>query len=295
MDSLISETKQYLTSNLDNFINLVIKAMIEYYGEEYSDEIVSRVKNTNFIFYVNPKYKLNNKKVKANYKYIKQYHSRLCKEVKNTHNYQIYNQKGIPSVAASFSISMNSISFVQMFNNELHSIEKVVSIPLFFTEDASVIHEMIHAIMSIPVGVIDNHFGYTLKNKFGICSIGDKKSEILEECLTEIEAQRIYQLLGNTDFINKYFPNNKFDCFYNKFIPLVLDFYNKYKEELINARITLNNRGFIDMIGREKYEEFTHFLNDYYNNYDNSEYSFYKHVIDKCVTEMGKSKQLLLK
>ena len=53
---LFSEIQKYIMDNFESYKNEVIKELINYYGEEYRDLIISRVEDTDFIFYINPNF-----------------------------------------------------------------------------------------------------------------------------------------------------------------------------------------------------------------------------------------------
>ena len=120
----------------------------------------------------------------------------------------------------------------------------------------------------------------------------------MEECITEIDARAIYQRLKEkqVSFMDKYYLYDNRKCSYDNFIPSIYDLYKTYRDEIINARMTLNSREFIYSIGKENYLEFILYLGnfyDYFDDLDASDKLFYRQRLQLCVDKM-KDNQLML-
>ncbi|MBQ6284995.1 MAG: hypothetical protein IJK67_01610 [Bacilli bacterium] len=291
--------KDYLKSNFEGFKNVVINELIAYYGEKYKDEIVSRINDTNFIFYINPKKRRikrsHSDRRKENFDEIKEnYRKTRLEAKKNGELFNLYNKK---SAAARFVCPYNETDFTSMYNNGEKEIEKTIFIPLYFVNDEGIIHEMIHAVMSSPLGLIESPDYKILKYKIGLITSGDKGEDLLEECMTQIEALIIYEIIKSKgiSFIDEFYPNKSFECKYDLFIPSVAKFYKDFKEDLVDARITLNLRRFINKIGKENYCKLIQLLREFEENYFDCDRGIFRELISKVINQMGDNKKLVLK
>ncbi len=291
-----SSVQRYISNNFDSFKNEIIKELINYFGEEYKDIIVSRIEDTNFIFYIEPRYneflKFNIKR-KDNYRKLKKEYYRLQREIriKDLENGQVYNSKSLGSVAYK-SIAWNSKTcFTYMYCNGNNELKREIFIPLFYADDRAIIHEMIHSVMSSPLFLLDRNNSCVLKYKFGLCASDDSITDLLEECITEIEAKRIYSNIKKKgiSLIDCLYLYKSSLCFYDNFIPYIIEFYKLFKDDIINARITLNLRQLEHILGNEEYNNFLSLLKDFYDNYYDSEKSFYKLFMKQSIDKMGKN------
>ena len=57
--SFYEELKNYVGNYFENFKSIATEEIVNYYGEQYRDQIVSRINNTSFAFYINYSRKLN--------------------------------------------------------------------------------------------------------------------------------------------------------------------------------------------------------------------------------------------
>ena len=290
--------KKYLEYNFNSFKDEVIKEFVNYYGEQYKDIIISRINNTNFIFYINPNYNEffiynNNKNKKLKKKYDKIQH---IIKTKSLNNGQIFNSKNLSSIAYLSVLNNNGSCFIYMYSNSEKSLKKEIFIPVFYADDCAIIHEMIHSIMSTPLILEGQNNQKSLIYKFGICTSENEGEVLLEECITELEAKIIYNRIKNKNIslIDNYYFLNNCNCFYDSFIPYISKFYYLFRKDINDSRITLNNRKFINDIGNNNYNKFIMFLKDFYDNMYDCDKSFYKLFIDESINEMNKEKKLEL-
>lgn len=302
MQKIFDYLKSYLSNNFDQYINAVCDELVNYYGNEYESEIRDRINETNFIFYVNPyssnmiKFKKENPK--NDYKIIKNAYNALKKEIllsKDNKPGILYNRFNRASVVTNSAVINNSTCYISMYDNGEARIERVIFIPVFLVDDASLIHEMIHACTSVPLYLYEGKYGKSLQTKDGLISSSHKGEEILEECITESEAQIIYSRLKEkgVSYIDRFYPSNKFNTIYNMFIPLMKKFYLKYQNEITNARITLDKEKLLAIIGKENYMEFIRLFKEYYDNcYDVSQV-FFVSQMNNIVDKMGENDRIL--
>ena len=320
---------EYFEENFNNFLNSVCEELVSYYGEEYKDIITYRLYNTNFVFYVNeaePLFKsyigfLDKGNLTDNYIIIKkQYKSitNLFKKVKNhvdnlnaddsnieilrIFNRKIYEKNSNTYTekdnakresTLSYLVKHNAICYLPIHLEEANVIEHNVLVPLFKTNDNDLIHEIIHAIMCQDLLLINGEEPYC---KTGL-SVRKDAEGLLEECITEIEAEKISKNLKDNgiELIEKYYPkkdNNP--CFYNRFIPFIEEFYNYFKDTLIYSRITLNKSYLLEQIDRDNYYDFmVEFAKCYRDYFDNNDFHYYKNIFEKETKKMKDSYSVL--
>jgi hypothetical protein len=281
--------------NFESYKNEVIKELINYYGEEYRDLIISRVEDTDFIFYINPNFNdflRYSEKKKDNYKELKKVYYKLQREIKKDHtgDGQIYSNKSRKSILYRSTTSENTIGFIYRYDNGENELKREIFLPLFYADDRAIIHEMIHSIMSSPLFLSENKNCKILEYKFGLCVLNDKGSDLLEECITEIEAREIRERLKsrNISFVDQYYLFEGYGCSYDYFIPYINSFYNLFKSDINDARITLNLRRLMCKVGKEDYSIFVLLLKDFYDTLDDCDKSFYKLYMEKYIDKMQK-------
>lgn len=320
----LKEIQDYLKSNFDNFKSLVCNEFINYYGEQYRDEITYRLNNTNFIFYINEfkpllgsifdYFNKDNLKdryviIKDKYKQITNYYKRVEKEIDinsdlkaykminkiifDTSN-TVYNDKDKKQREFEIddAIKEHEICYFPMYLEDSKTIEHAVVIPIFKANDCNLIHEMIHGIMSQDLLLKENN---TLYSKTGL-AIGMNSETLLEECLTEIDAQSISKILKEKgiEFIEKFYPKKCHRCNYNTYIPFFREFYEYFKDDLIYSRITLNKSHLLEQIDRENYYYFMVSIADCHRNYfDRNEFNYYKIIFDEHINKMKDNYKVL--
>ena len=155
---------------------------------------------------------------------------------------------------------------------------KIIMLPMLYTEDSELIHEVNHAITS---SVFANIEGMVIPfTKTGLNNTFDEETA-LEELLNEIstiEITKIFNDLGGNIFNDKncYIP---LVSLYKKVLPLVNPFYFKYKDIINEARITENSNILYKYIDKDKYLEFKTFVSkvskEVENRLNNTENTIY--------------------
>lgn len=234
---------KYLESNFDKFKNSVIEIMINLYGVEYKDTIIKKLDRVNFIFYGNTLLCIPLKKQN---KYEKQNIIYTTKPFKYP-----YITKGIIKEL----VNRTSISHTTIYNYNDEDLYYFILFPLY-SSDKQLIHEMIHAVTTDSIGITNN--GKYI-SKVGLEITNSSNGEtLLEESITELEAKMIYNRLKekNITFIRDLdLTKYEHECYYEHFIPLVTDFYNKYSKYITYSRITLNKNHLFNVINVKDYEE----------------------------------------
>ncbi len=282
--------QNYCSNNFEKFKSIVCEELINYYGEEYRDLILSRINDTNFTFYINPKYNeflTYNLKKKKNYRSLKREYNRLQKELKNSDGIIYSSKKTNPALYLS-TMYKNQTCFIYMCESGETKLLKEIFVPLFYASDESIIHEMIHSVMSSPLFLSVKLHGYALYYKFGIDSSNSIPGGLLEESFTEMDARIIARKLRErkVSLIDNFFLFDEEKCVYDNYILFIKRLYESFKDEINESRITLNNRRFIHDVGEENYAELINLLKNYYDNLYDCDKSFYKMIFDKCIDKM---------
>ncbi len=291
--------KEHIKTNFEAFKNAVISEMINYYGEEHKEEIVSRINDTNFVFYINPKKRrlrrINRDKRKDNFDEIEANYKKLRKEMKGES--ELFNYKNRRSPATNIIVKDNETCFLYMYNNGEKRTDRTIFIQLYSTNDEGIVHEMIHSVMSSALGEIETSSGKILKYKTGLITTNHKGEDLLEECMTQIEALIIYETIKakGVSFIDEFYPNRNFECKYNLFIPSVAKFYRYFKDDLVDARMSLNLKDFINKIGIENYCKLIQLLKEFHDNFFDCDRGIFKELINRVIEDMSDNQKLVLK
>ena len=325
--------REYLQKNFEYFLDSACEEFIDYYGEKYKDIITYRLHNANYIFYVNEEEKLVDSLDKVfdrgnfneRYKIIKKQHKQVTDYLKgvkkhvdkfNSENQdfeivKIVNRKVYDTSLDTYSDTDKAIReqeinhllfkygsscafFTPIYLEDSKKIEHDIVIPLFKADDGTLIHEMIHAIMSQDLLLINENEPY-LKTGISI-TVNRDSEELLEECITEIEANNISKRLKEKDisFIDKFFPKYTHSCFYDTFIPFVIDFYDYFKDILTYSRITLNKSHLLEQIDRNNYYDFMVAFAECYREYfSKDDFYYYKAKIGEEIDKMKDSYKVL--
>ena len=269
----------YLKNNIDNFKEIVSNEFINYYGKDYKNEIISRLNDTNYVIYVNtnlyPSFSFPsniNNCGKNNYNDLKKEFKKLITEIiKNNYDNNIYiSNDGLFPLK---KIINSNWTCLDCYNEVTDKIEKIIYVPLFIGNDESLIHEMIHSIMTTPI-CFTNIEGRRCVFKTGLCLFDSTIERLIEECITEIEAKIIYEQVHNKyEYLDKFYPLYKHKCMYDKFIPFVIEFYNKYTDEINYSRLTLNKNNIVSIIGKDRYNKYLSLLNEHYSNLSGKHYA----------------------
>ena len=73
---------------------------------------------------------------------------------------------------------------------------------------------------------------------------------------------------------------------YDKYIPFVIDFYNKYMVDINYSRFNLNKNHILSLIGKNNYDKFLSLINEYYSNSFSCGSNYYINKIKKLVKKM---------
>ena len=285
------ELKLYISNYFDLFKNAAINELINYYGEKYRDQIVSRVNSPSYIFYVNSHISFGrNKLLKAYYKSVKS----VIESGKRDR--EMYNSSKIYLPGHKKLMDGSETCFAYSYNDFKNRVDSAIYIQLFDNNDEGIIHEMIHASVGSPLCLASNGKKEELKYKNGLWVLDHIGEMKLEEWITQIEARIIEKRLKEkgVSFINKYYPYENYICNYNNFIPYVRDFYETYRNEITEARFTLNLGRFLHIIGKENYCEYIELTKGLFDNYYDCDRSFYKYFLEKTLEKMNEESTLTL-
>lgn len=223
MDSL---QDKYLIANkkLNNDLNYIVQAFINFYGEKYSDYIVNVLNDLKIIWYDDTKEK-DDKDIKEHI--VSSLKEEQIDEYLKNHKRECFLQSA--------------------YIDELD----VLVLPLSYNI-THIIHELNHKISSHILSI------EPLKMISGICISTEGKGGVEEESsdLNEVINQKmtleILDELKKLGLEINYTPSWQENMF-----PLINMFYETFKESLKNVYITGNIPSFINLIGYENYEDFS--------------------------------------
>lgn len=325
--------REYLQKNFEYFLDSACEEFIDYYGEKYKDIITYRLHNANYIFYVNEEEKLVDSLDKVfdrgnfneRYKIIKKQHKQVTDYLKGVKKHvdkfnsenenfeivKIVNRKVYDTSLDTYSDTDKAIReqeinhlifkygsscafFTPIYLEDSKKIEHDIVIPLFKADDGTLIHEMIHAIMSQDLLLINENEPY-LKTGISI-TVNRDAEEKLEEWITEIESKRITKRMKEKgiELINCFFPKKVSTSSYDTFIPFVIDFYDYFKDILTYSRITLNKSHLLEQIDRNNYYDFmVAIVNCYKNYFEDYDFCYHKKVFEEETKKMKDSYKVL--
>ena len=145
---------------------------------------------------------------------------------------------------------------------------------------------MIRAITYEPLYINPSIESY--KGKSGLVSSNIDGEILLEESITELEAKLIYTSLiktRNKTFINEY-REEKSNCYYNHFIPLITKFYKAFFKGITYSRITLNKNYLIEKVGKNLYTKFINYVHQYAEDLYSKSKDRYVPLINISVDDM---------
>lgn len=265
-----SKDKEYLKStiknipiSLENSKDEIISSFISYYGEEYKNIITHRLNNTEFIFYVNKRKKylnfrnlLHKKPLKSNYEEIKK------KIVYTSLKTDDEDFKLFTEMAVEDTLTCEKGMII---NGEY---KRIIYIPLAYANDNSLIHEMVHAVCDQELLVTEE--GKVI-SKVGLTNSDNdfSKNKYLEEVLTEIDAKNIVRDIRSKgiDIIDSLYLSSEYRCVYDILSVLTKEFYQTYRDNIINARLTMNFRKFKNLLGDKEFEEYEKLIYDFFTSF----------------------------
>lgn len=140
----------------------------------------------------------------------------------------------------------------------------MVGFPILFMEDKEFIHEINHAVKNILFTDIQSDM-VASKSGLSITINERRKSTYLEEIINDLEAldiTNIFHSLGGSIFKEaSLFGKEKCEDF-QKYFPLVNDFYDNYLEVIKKASIGENLNYLFSQIDKDAYREYASFVED---------------------------------
>lgn len=156
-------------------------------------------------------------------------------------------------------------------------------------DDVRIIHEFNHLfeLSLLNVGeqkyqmitgwdIIDSNINNSLQEIDTVNQDKNKREyELFSEIINELIAQEITEKMHSNDI---YLLNTKEDTkikggsSYENFISLVREFYNVYKEEIIESRRNNNIQIIFDKVGKENFDKLNELFHEFYNHFSGWEY-----------------------
>lgn len=311
--------EEFLRTGFFNNRNILLQSFIEYYGKEYEDILTSRFNDIEFVFYFNENNRNKLKEMGEKYENIKPNirdlevnYTNLKYELKNKNKYATESDRIRNRILYSTTpTALLNDDILKNFNDTVFLNEGIcmkgisfddeyvryVFIPLFHANDACIIHEIIHALTSNVLAKLN---GETIE-KWGFVTKQDYyRDSYLEEAITELEASKINKIFVQKGgkFINETYPFKNFFATYLLLLPLINDFYEEFKEDIIFSRLTLNKNKILNLCGKDNYLNFTTAVDECYQYFPKpSSEDFYDYVSisRSCVDKMKKNYSLELR
>lgn len=217
---------KFLTANerLNNELNYIIQAFINFYGEKYSDYIVNVLKSLKIIWYDDTKEK-DDKDIKEH----------------------IISSLGEDEVNEYLKNHKRECFLQSAYIDEID----VLVLPLSY-DITHIIHELNHKVSSHILSL------EPLKMISGICLSVEENGGVvqdnsdLNEAINQKMTLEILEELRKLGLEVRYTPSWQENMF-----PLINLFYQTFKDRLKNVYITGNFLSFINLIGFENYNEFS--------------------------------------
>lgn len=260
---LMQYSKEYFDA-LNKNKEKLIEAFIIYYGEDYKDYIINRFKTIEFNTFIS-----ESTRIMIKY-YIKR-NSNINKKILKDLKIILSSKKYIGILSdlnSNFELDDESYRIFYnhlLFNRDTSAchggtFDKTGNVCQFilcslFSSDEELIHEINHALTEHPLATADGETHYLIEQK-GI-EVADPNSDIiLEEVINDratVDVCDIFtkQLNGN---VSKY-EDVAISSAYKRLFPLIEDFYQKYKSDINEARITGNKNVIYRRIDKRKYKE----------------------------------------
>lgn len=299
-ENLKNKHNKIITNALNSNKKIIIDSLVEYYGEKHRSLIEQRYEEIVFVYYVHHdsiKYAVNKyikyQKDKTKYneiinfyksnKKINSFFNKFIKSNKNelelpsnligTTNEEIYNEEEIRSHLFSLCNKLIPISY--NYGN-IKKMYRIISFQILIFSEYEIIHEINHAITRDNILYIVNedeklniNLSITPVHKTGVSLNLPKHDHIeanLEELLNDkaaIEITKIFLEKGGN--LSSFCLDIPFFYAYEKNFYLIDEFYETFKNEITDARISDNLNALINKIGKNNYEELVKLVNTYFS------------------------------
>lgn len=196
--------------------------------------------------------------------------------------YNNYKKKRNKSSILKRILGSNSKSIPEDFDNlgddpttVTYPEDSYIALPIFITRDDHYIHEMNHVVTSSILAILDDDYlieksgisATNTKDIIGSNQSKDNPDDTLCELINERMAQDITNIIhekGTYIFDEAHTYNISMEFPYQTMLPLIEDFYQKYKELLKKVSITDNEKLLYTKIDKEALNDFKNFIAEVY-------------------------------
>lgn len=268
----------------------LIESFIEYYGKEFEDRIMNIYSDTNIVYYVGQnitdlantynifEYELTDqeKKILEMERGLSE-SSGLTEEQKNQIRYlgsnktDTFTDEELEQITNTLITVTKTNTPKKMLWRYKGKTNRFIFLPAYIWEDSMIIHEMNHNVTSDVLFIVETEDEERDISISGLNIDGTKNSEnerIIEELINEkstIEIIDIFHSKGGT-YVEKSARKNIIgESSYRKSFYLIDKFYNQFKNEIKNARMTGSKNLLLETCGKENYYKLVSLINKYYN------------------------------
>ena len=291
---MYNEVKQGYTYELNKKFEenkeKLIESFIEYYGKEFEDRIMNIYSDTNIVYYVGQnitdlvntynifEYELTNqeKKILEIERGLSE-SSVLTEEEKNQIRYlgsnktNTFTDEELEQITNTVINASKTNTPKKLLWEYRGKTNRFIFLPVYIWADSPIIHEMNHNITSDSLFVVESENEERNISRSGLNIDGFKDSEnerIIEELINEkstIEITDIFHSKGGTYVEESARKDIIGESPYRKSFYLIDKFYNQFKDEIKNARMTGSKNLLLETCGKENYYELVSLINKYYN------------------------------
>lgn len=291
---MYNEVKQGYTYELNKKFEenkeKLIESFIEYYGKEFEDRIMNIYSDTNIVYYVGQnitdlvntynifEYELTDqeKKILEMERGLSE-SSGLTEEQKNQIRYlgsnkiNTFTDEELEQITNTLITVTKTNTPKKMLWRYKGKTNRFIFLPAYIWEDSMIIHEMNHNVTSDVLFIVETEDEERDISISGLNIDGTKNSEnerIIEELINEkstIEITDIFHSKGGTYVEKSERKNIIGESSYRKSFYLIDKFYNQFKDEIKNARMTGSKNLLLETCGKENYYKLVSLVNKYYN------------------------------
>ena len=291
---MYNEVKQGYTYELNKKFEenkeKLIESFIEYYGKEFEDRIMNIYSDTNIVYYVGQnitdlvntynifEYELTDqeKKILEMERGLSE-SSGLTEEQKNQIRYlgsnkiNTFTDEELEQITNTLITVTKTNTPKKMLWRYKGKTNRFIFLPAYIWEDSMIIHEMNHNVTSDVLFIVETEDEERDISISGLNIDGTKNSEnerIIEELINEkstIEITDIFHSKGGTYAEKSARKNIIGESSYRKSFYLIDKFYNQFKDEIKNARMTGSKNLLLETCGKENYYKLVSLVNKYYN------------------------------
>ena len=264
--NLEKKYNEYYTKIINNNIDRIIDAFCIFYGQQYRFIITEKINSITFMWFRHKDLDIFIKMLKRTLKNGRDMEYFL----KYKNNEKIGSNKNISSfLTFELESSLNSVSRliaanVHFYNHLDNNFVETICFPIFIVNDNIMFHEINHVVTKEILMCFNDKM--IIKGGLNI----NNENVLFEELINEITSREICEIFNKNG--GSIFDNNiKIGSDYEILFPLINSFYNKYKELIKYAKISLNYNILFKYIDKEVFKTYINLINEVFETIKRSE------------------------